>query len=490
MKIFGVSVVRDEADIIGTTIRYHLALGLDRILVIDNGSSDGTDEVLQELAKDQRVQWTREEGPCCQAEMTTQLAREACAAGASWIVPFDADEFWYAPCRQFRQVLENSSAGALRAQVIHYIQSREQLESTPECLLTMTRRAPRMIGPPDQCYALVESRQIAQIEVMYSPKWVSRASRDLIIEQGNHWASNFPGEAETTADLVCMHAPLRSRAVLRRKSEHCAGLQGWHIDRLRRLRETGQLDVDWAANSYKEDSLELQATRRPVVFDPALRDLVAPFVGCGHDSASARATADSSRAAEERAAWAHEATQMFLNGLHEDSLAHTKWGYELARELDRTRALVADLKAQVAERTAWAEIADREAEVARLARAESHAELERRAAWGRELELEVSRLRTLITRLQAQLAERTCWAQTRDADVAQRDATIADLQAQLAERTGWATSADREVERARAALAALQQEFQERTAWALSLDEELSELRRTMSLLDRELAQS
>src|SRR4029077_15297367 len=98
MKIFGVALGRSEADIIAVTIRYHLQLGLDGVLVLDNASSDGTDQILERLAQtDNRVRWSRHEGEYQQAELTTGLARDAFRAGADWIIPFDADEFWYAP---------------------------------------------------------------------------------------------------------------------------------------------------------------------------------------------------------------------------------------------------------------------------------------------------------------------------------------------------------------------------------------------------------
>ncbi len=115
MKVYGVSMVRNEADIVRVNVLYHLALGFDRFLIVDNGSSDGTTEILKDLGRDPRVRWTRDEGVYRQAEITTELAREALRDGADWVVPTDADEFWHAPRGKLRGVLERSRAGALMA---------------------------------------------------------------------------------------------------------------------------------------------------------------------------------------------------------------------------------------------------------------------------------------------------------------------------------------------------------------------------------------
>ena len=287
MKIFGVTLVRSEADIIAVTIRYHLQLGLDGVLVLDNASSDGTDQILERLAQtDNRVRWSRHEGEYQQAELTTGLARDAFRAGADWIIPFDADEFWYAPVRAFREVLAASKAGALRAQVIHYIQAREQVQRSPEALLTMTRRAARTIGPADTGRVLVEAQKIGYVEAMYAPKWISRASMNLEIGPGNHSARNVAGTPETTMELVCLHAPLRSRDTLASKAAQSQRLEaagrpagdGWHTHRVRRLLEGDAIDAEWAANSYQNDALAVYGTQRPVLFDSTLRDAVAPLL--------------------------------------------------------------------------------------------------------------------------------------------------------------------------------------------------------------------
>jgi len=51
MELVGLMLVRNEADIVRVSLLHHLAQGIDRFLVVDNGSTDGTDCVLAELAR-------------------------------------------------------------------------------------------------------------------------------------------------------------------------------------------------------------------------------------------------------------------------------------------------------------------------------------------------------------------------------------------------------------------------------------------------------
>ncbi len=49
--IFGVMMVRNEADILRINLLYHLASGIDQVLVVDNGSTDGTAAILEGFAE-------------------------------------------------------------------------------------------------------------------------------------------------------------------------------------------------------------------------------------------------------------------------------------------------------------------------------------------------------------------------------------------------------------------------------------------------------
>ena len=286
MQIFAVMMVRNEADILRVNLLHHLALGVDRFLIVDNGSCDGTDRILEELSRDKRIRWRRDPGPYRQSEITTLLAREAFREGAGWVIPIDADEFWYAPGGDFRGVLEKSPAGALQVEVLNFIQRREQRQAAPDALLHMTRRVPLPVGPLECVQELVQTRQFAYVEMMYSPKFVSRPTARIEIAMGNHGVTGVQGPVEATDEILCLHAVLRSRSALEAKVEQGARveelglgpLQGWHVRRWRRLAEAGELEDEWLANSYSNDCLDVNGVPRQVAFDPRLRDVVAPWV--------------------------------------------------------------------------------------------------------------------------------------------------------------------------------------------------------------------
>ena len=104
--MIGVSVVKNEADIIEANIRHNLGF-LDRIVVFDHDSCDATRRILDALAAEglpitllaRRAD--RAEFGFWQGEFMTALAKLAFEQhGADYVFPIDADEFIDAPSRE------------------------------------------------------------------------------------------------------------------------------------------------------------------------------------------------------------------------------------------------------------------------------------------------------------------------------------------------------------------------------------------------------
>jgi Glycosyl transferase family 2 len=297
MRIFGLCTVRNDPDIIELSVLHHLRTGVDRVLLVDNGSTDATREIVEELGRESRVTAWRDDSEWYQGAMFTELAREAARLGADWIVPFDADEFWVARGTSLRTLLSATDAGALEGPVVNFVQRRSERAAGAEGLLSMTRRIERPIGPFERTRELVESRQIAFVEMLYPPKFVSRASRELTIEPGNHAVEGLTAPSQRTESLRCLHAPLRSLAALEAKADRGlrqdeagwpAGL-GWHARHFGLMISCGELEAEWRANTYDDaGQLDVFGTSRTTVVDESLREAVAAVLEADRDRSCPR----------------------------------------------------------------------------------------------------------------------------------------------------------------------------------------------------------
>ncbi len=101
-------IVRNEADIIEDNLRYHRAQGVDFFIVLDNGSTDGTLEILNSYERSGIVTLVSMPGTMLtiQRKGNTRIARLAYEMGADWVIHNDADEFWWPVAGNLKDALE------------------------------------------------------------------------------------------------------------------------------------------------------------------------------------------------------------------------------------------------------------------------------------------------------------------------------------------------------------------------------------------------
>lgn len=89
-------MVKNEIDIIEANIRVHAALGVDCFVIIDNGSTDGTLELLESLSKEFDIYLiSRPVSDYRQSDWRTEMALIAREKmDSDWVISNDADEFW------------------------------------------------------------------------------------------------------------------------------------------------------------------------------------------------------------------------------------------------------------------------------------------------------------------------------------------------------------------------------------------------------------
>lgn len=210
-QVWAVTMVRDEIDVIGLSIDHLLRQGVDHILVSDHLSEDGTREFLMDLAgNDGRVHVALDSEPGhFQMEKMSRLARAAWWAGAEWVIPFDADEFWFAPGESLSGFLAGHKATVVTAHTVKLL--------------------PALPGP-----AARQSAFLLDPSGRGDPKVAFRAHPLALIGPGNHGVARA---GEQAAGLVVAHLPFRGPAQIRRKFRtgaaalDCAGApdyEGWH----------------------------------------------------------------------------------------------------------------------------------------------------------------------------------------------------------------------------------------------------------------------
>jgi glycosyl transferase family 2 len=95
MKLVCISRVKNEIDIIEAFVRHHVAY-FDKLIIVDDASSDGTYEVLRALREEGLplvVLRQRTVGYEQSRHMTRLMHMAVNQFGADWVVPLDADEF-------------------------------------------------------------------------------------------------------------------------------------------------------------------------------------------------------------------------------------------------------------------------------------------------------------------------------------------------------------------------------------------------------------
>jgi hypothetical protein len=210
MRLFGVSMVRNEADVIESFVRHNLSV-LDGLTVIDHGSLDGTREILEALKdEDLPLRIIDDRNPAfLQAAQLTRAARATLMRDrADYVFPLDADEFLKVPSRQR---LEQALADVPPDEhaVMHW------LTYVPE----FYEDRARPLRPTDLHWRLREERHGSYKAIV--GRALLKASQYLI--SGNHLVDDTalakpPRHVRLKAEVAALaHCPVRSGAQLRRK---------------------------------------------------------------------------------------------------------------------------------------------------------------------------------------------------------------------------------------------------------------------------------
>lgn len=198
MKLVMTACLRNESDIVRIFIQYHLAQGVDHIIVHDTGSDDHTLEVLAELERDERLTVIRTcERTFDQATLVTDLARRAYwDHEAEWVINSDVDEFWWPSCGDLKAALASvpDEFAVAKVMLTNFLPSHDEVGRWWERLTIRDLRGVNKFGRaihPKVCH-----RGSPSVRVDHASLRVTGPGTDAIY---------------THPSLEILHFPLRSR---------------------------------------------------------------------------------------------------------------------------------------------------------------------------------------------------------------------------------------------------------------------------------------
>jgi hypothetical protein len=256
-------LAKNEADVIDANIAYHLAAGVDFVVATDNGSTDGTLEILERHEREGVLHLIREPSTDFrQGEWVTRMARLAADRGADWVINADADEFWWPRAGNLKEVLLRLPE---RYGIVHGVWRPfvARPDNGSHFAERMTVRLSMQAAINDPTNPFRPAR-----------KAMHRAHPNVRVRDGNHDVEGTPlVKLQGWYPLEVFHLPLRSRAQV--ETKYAGGARRG----LRFVPDEDRLDA--AADPLVVDEVELQRglAENLLVEDTRLRDALRTLAG-------------------------------------------------------------------------------------------------------------------------------------------------------------------------------------------------------------------
>ncbi len=244
-------LVKNEADIIESNVRYHASKGVNCFLVMDNGSTDGTYDILESLKQEFDLNLiSNPDGVYAQSLWMTRLAKEAQKSlGADFVISNDADEFWVIEDGLRYQDLLKKSDSIVTVSRSNSVFGEDILESDYH-FLDAKYRVNKAIKYSTQ--EQVDVDNICMQLVSVGPKVIIKPKGLIRIKGGNHRAKHFnPLGRRKLSSLSVIHYPIRSYQHFLNNIKHRANLlkkgasMGYHYKRWVSHLEQGRLEEEF-----------------------------------------------------------------------------------------------------------------------------------------------------------------------------------------------------------------------------------------------------
>lgn len=197
MRLVLTLLVRNNQDIVTTNIDYHLAMGVDHVIVTDNLSTDDTRNlVLRYVDRGLATLLDESADDYNQSVWVTRMARLACSEfAADWVINSDVDEFWWPSSGNLKQALSSvpPDIGGIEARRVNFMPMRMSTGPFWRDMIWREAVSRNALGEP------------------LPGKVAHRAAKDVVVHAGNHGvASTALGPIEAHRAITIFHFPIRS----------------------------------------------------------------------------------------------------------------------------------------------------------------------------------------------------------------------------------------------------------------------------------------
>ena len=264
MKLVMTLLVRDEQDIVRENLDFHLAHGVDEVIVTDNGSEDATVEILREYESQGVVRLLFEPtDDYSQGRWVTRMARLAATEGADWVINNDADEFWWPRAGSLRSIFDqlDDEVGLVVARRQNFVPRPEDGRPFWERMTLRERESLNPLGKP------------------LPPKLAHRADPEIEVAQGNHKVEGARlGERLDDGSIEILHFPMRTYGQFENKIVKGGRAYGRNRELPQRTGRTWRrLYEAWEEGNLREhydDNVVAEGARADLVEDTRLRDFL------------------------------------------------------------------------------------------------------------------------------------------------------------------------------------------------------------------------
>ncbi len=263
-------LVRDEVDIIAENIRFHAEQGIDQFIVTDNGSRDGSRELLEQLSESYPIKIFDEAAHTIDQDIwVTRMAmwlKEN--TDTDWVINNDSDEFWFSATGSLkdglRKTLDSVTGDTRKPGVLHCKRFNFLPDQT-----TIGSDAYRFFHN----YFRVEKTLDAGffddgLNVLYTDqgtKVITRIDGLQSIDMGNHDAAHLASTADC-ATIAIAHYPIRTyEQFVKKVINHGSSIKNnerfgddinWHLRAWYEMYQRGELYDEYLKYVVSDDIKE------------------------------------------------------------------------------------------------------------------------------------------------------------------------------------------------------------------------------------------